>query len=768
MSSDSPVQPGPRFDEGKIRAQLRKWQERLLDLTKSNPLLGLNRSRVSKLRVTYPSATDLFRRFVLDEAELRMPLVRKEPIPLDHEGDEQPEPGLHVEPGDIEFAESPADIMRRLRRIYDNARTTVEERGVTTLHLTFGVLRWRDDSLGESTSPLWMVPAQLISKGPNAALRLSLADEEMQLNPALELYLRERHKITLPQMPEDPNADSLLAFFEAMKNAVQEQKWEVAPEVWLSTFSFESLVIYQDLKALVDVAAVNRIVAALAGAWREQEKSERLPEDLDSLPTPEIVPLPVLPTDSSQLEALSDAAAGRSVVMHGPPGTGKSQTISNLIADSLARNKKVLFVSAKMAALNVVFQRLAERGLGRFCLEAHSTKAGKVKIIDELRRTLECDSTSNPPPLAEQLEGILRVREQLNSYVRELHKRWDPVGLTVYKAIGRLARRHKAPDVQAPLPWTDPLKATRTELQECLEALADLGSMAAVFDLRVRHPWRGFSSTDAGMVQQEAIESDLRLIGQAANNMMQVMKPLEPFIWPQDTVSLAELKAFSQALLGLSEIDCLPQRWWTFSAEQLGEKSALFESAGSLAADLNQKAAEYRRCFDLSFRKARDLLAPIEAQFKPWHRRLSGGYWRWRSDVRRAARPGAKVKLQVLRRCHELVDRLCEIEEWFQRHREDLLSEWGVDAPSNEQALKRAAGRYRVAASLQKTFASTGRVPREQLSGLPAAMKDSASALVATLPGSNPKLAQVIGRIERLWPEGFVDGVPPTAAALVI
>src|ERR1019366_1843428 len=103
-------------------------------------------------------------------------------------------------------------------------------------------------------------------------------------------------------------------------------------------------------------------------------KSEALPHDLDSLPTPTTVPIPVLPTDSSQLEALTQTALGHHVVVHGPPGTGKSQTIANLIADALARNKKVLFVSAKMAALNVVYDRLKQLGLQRFCVEAHSTK----------------------------------------------------------------------------------------------------------------------------------------------------------------------------------------------------------------------------------------------------------------------------------------------------------------------------------------------------------------------------------------------------------
>jgi hypothetical protein len=148
-------------------------------------------------------------------------------------------------------------LLRRLRRVYDNGRTTVEERGVTTLFLTFGTLQWEDDRLEESVSPLWMVPCQLTSRGPNAALRLSLADEEAQLNPALELYLRERHRITLPIMDGEPQAESLARFFQAVREAAREQKWQVTDEVWLGTFSFESLVIYEDLKNMADIATTN-------------------------------------------------------------------------------------------------------------------------------------------------------------------------------------------------------------------------------------------------------------------------------------------------------------------------------------------------------------------------------------------------------------------------------------------------------------------------------------------------------------------------------
>src|SRR5437867_2046701 len=174
-------------DFERVRAQLKRWQEHLLDLTKANPLLGINRSRVSKLHVAEPAPHALFSDFAVpDEPMLTLPRVVKKPRrDGDDTGDGDTE--YRIEPGDLSFDAVPLDLHRRLRRIYDNARTTVEERGVTTLHLSFGVLRWEDPVLGPSVSPLWLVPSALESRGPSAPLRLMRADEEMQLNPAVAL-----------------------------------------------------------------------------------------------------------------------------------------------------------------------------------------------------------------------------------------------------------------------------------------------------------------------------------------------------------------------------------------------------------------------------------------------------------------------------------------------------------------------------------------------------------------------------------------------------
>src|SRR5207237_8184404 len=171
-----------------------------------------------------------------------------------------------------------------------------------------------------------------------------------------------------------------------------------------------------------------------------------------------------------QREALTLAAEGRNLVVHGPPGTGKSQTIANLIADALGKGKTVLFVSAKMAALEVVHRRLVEQGLGDYCLEAHSARAGKTKIIGELRRVLENARREPSSTLEAKLEDLHAVRDRLNGYVRALHAKRGALGLSLYESIGRAEACRFAPDLFFPLPWSDALGVSSHDLSEALDA----------------------------------------------------------------------------------------------------------------------------------------------------------------------------------------------------------------------------------------------------------------------------------------------------------
>ena len=87
-----------------------------------------------------------------------------------------------------------------------------------------------------------------------------------------------------------------------------------------------------------------------------------------------------VPADASQVAAVGEATAGRTFVLEGPPGTGKSQTITNLLARAIADGRRVLFVAEKRAALDVVTRRLDAIGLGPFCLDLHD-KSSKPTVV---------------------------------------------------------------------------------------------------------------------------------------------------------------------------------------------------------------------------------------------------------------------------------------------------------------------------------------------------------------------------------------------------
>lgn len=750
------------FDADRIRAQLRRWQERLLDLTRANPLLSVDRSRVSKLRISEPSADMLFDRFVTGEGgSLRMPVVRKirrgattREVEDDAATDPNPpEEEYEVDPGEVTFDARPVDVLRRLRRIHDNGRTTVEERGVTTLYLTFGTLVWDVPELGTSRSPLWLVPCELEGAGTSAPLRLKRVDEEMQLNPALELYLRERQKVNLPAPPEEEaQPGALEGYLAAVRAVLMEHRWTVEPEVWLSTYSFESLVIYQDLKAMVDVALAHPIIAALARAASPIGASEALGEEQLDAMAPGAIPVPVLPTDSSQLKGLALAMAGRNLVIHGPPGTGKSQTISNLIADALGAKKTVLFVSAKMAALNVVYNRLAERGLGRFCLEAHSTKAGKAKIMLELKRTLEAPDDGDGTLLDERLEEFVRVRDQLNAYVREVHERRQPLGLTLHQAFGRLERLRSAPEVRGQLPWSDPLLVTRAELAQATDAMADLAALSNVYDGRAAHPWRGFVPPPD--LTQPALEADLRALAASATTIAGELRTVSQFASGVDRLSIASLRELGPTLERIARTTMLPNGWAQRSIDELGAGAALFTEAREAATRRTALRARYAAVLTCAPSEAIRLLAPLDTEFAGPGRYFKPSFWRWRAAVRAKLRPKMEASHAALRSYREMAQGLHEIDEWFGERQRTLDADLAGRA-GDENIFGTIALELVVATEARTAFARMGMTGPSD-SRQPSDDERRALQRVSALTGKTGT-GSIVDRLDPLWVPAFDD-----------
>jgi len=546
--------------------------------------------------------------------------------------------------------------------------------------------------------------------------------------------------------------------FTGLQGAVRDLGWRVDEEVWLSTYTFESLVLYNDLKNLVEAALQHPLVIGLARAGSASEPSEALGEEqLDSLPTPEQVPIPVLMTDSSQLKALTLARSGRPLVVHGPPGTGKSQTIANLIADALGQNKRVLFVSAKMAALDVVHDRLKRLGLDRFCLEAHSTKAGKTKVIDELRRTLDGAQDALKRQPEQPLTELLRIREQLNAYVRELHTPRPPLQLTIYQALGAIEKLRNAPSIRGALPWKEPLEATRTLFRASLEALDDLAAQAAVFDGRAGHPWRGLWVADSKKpIDREALETDLLSLRDGVGKITTEVGCFgRTWEIPAESLSYATVRALVSAFQRLATLDRLPVNWAIRDLQELHSTITLLSSAASNADELSAKRAQHRQAFKVPPREALDHLQEADTRFRGWYRVLSPAYWRWRGIVRGSLQPAAPADFKAIKSYLDRSRRIVALERWF-KEKGSVLAQDAGGSPTGE-LLRAAAKRLRATADVRAALEACQLPAPSTNPPLSDDGRRNATELLAL--ATSAALDEAATRIDSLWPGGFVDGV---------
>ncbi|MGB3128084.1 MAG: DUF3320 domain-containing protein, partial [Pseudomonas sp.] len=219
--------------------------------------------------------------------------------------------------------------------------------------------------------------------------------------------------------------------------------FEVTTELVLGTFSFAKYLMWQDLAARSDQLLKSSMVKhllerSLGGDGYATTGEFPEPQELDRKINPANLFTP-LPADSSQLAAVVASSSGCDFVLDGPPGTGKSQTIANMIAHNLALGRRVLFVAEKMAALDVVYRRLEEKGLGEFCLELHSSKTSKVEVLKQLERAWDVRDALSADEWAAETAKLQKLRNRLNQIVELLHRR-SPNGLSVHQAIGRVVR----------------------------------------------------------------------------------------------------------------------------------------------------------------------------------------------------------------------------------------------------------------------------------------------------------------------------------------
>lgn len=333
------------------------------------------------------------------------------------------------------------ELEKTLKKLHRQAKVSLEENGANTLYLALGFLKWfeTDQSERPRYAPLVLVPVDLVRKVQDRSYSLRIRGEETQMNITLLEMLRQFFGIRisgLNPLPVDESGVDLPLVYNTMRKAVMAKKgWDVIEYAFLGQFSFSQFIMWNDIRTRSEKLRQNKVVSSLIEGkltWEPQDIAMQ-PALLDRNVAPSDMAVPTS-VDSSQLAAIYAASKGESFVLHGPPGTGKSQTITNMIANALYQGKSVLFVAEKMAALSVVQKRLEGIGLGPFCLELHSNKSQKKAVLGQLAKTLEVGHIKSPEAYEKTAESLKSQREALNGIMEQLHG-MQPVGMSMYDAI---------------------------------------------------------------------------------------------------------------------------------------------------------------------------------------------------------------------------------------------------------------------------------------------------------------------------------------------
>nr|WP_279089718.1 DUF3320 domain-containing protein [Comamonas thiooxydans] len=503
-----------------ITRQLEKSRQALLDLSTRNRLLSLPQAATARVLHFADERTDEVYRLLAGESKAMSfapakaeeeqaaadPAEAQEtqatlalPQPEESVDEQLDARGVAQRHRDLKLQTrlSSEKLQRRLLDMYSDARTFIEEQGVNILFLALGQLQWFDRNAPDKPrfAPLILLPVALERKSAAERFTLSWLQEDAAENLSLAAKLKADFGLELPEFNAGDDFDprAYLAAVAAM--AAAQPGWQVLPDAMtLGFFSFAKFLMYRDLDTAtwppekrLDQQAL--IAAALQDGFEARE--HLFPEDAD---VDQLIPVDsqrhVVDADSSQSLAIEAVRRGENLVIQGPPGTGKSQTITNVIAAAIADGKKVLFISEKMAALEVVNRRLKSVGLGPACLELHSHHANKRKVLEELKATRDLGK-----PRVEHREQIIHelsnVQQQLNAHSRTMHQALAPCTLTPYQILGQLARldavqiAHLPDLLQGTQNWSPEDFHSRQQIVEALRQAVSKVSPVA------RHPWRG-------------------------------------------------------------------------------------------------------------------------------------------------------------------------------------------------------------------------------------------------------------------------------------
>lgn len=432
------------------------------------------------------------------------------------------------------------DMQATLARMRDVVRLSIGEMGVNPLFCVFGFLEWYEDTNSQKPlhAPLLLCPLAIERKlvRGNYHYSVKATGEETQVNVAIAERLKRDFNLVLPPYED---GDTPETYFTNVQQVIQHQKaWKVRRWITAGLFSFARIAMYHDLAperwGSIGGLEKHEVLSRLIGGGNGDGDGEPVKsEDGETAGNGELETPLIADADSSQLAALRDVLSGRNLVIEGPPGTGKSQTITNIIAAALTTGKTVLFLAEKMAALNVVRDRLIHAGLEDFCLELHSTKAGRKETAAALARRLNRKSApQSNVELEAALARLATLRDRLARYTDAVAQPAGKLGISVQELLWRCYTvRQQSKDVPSEVDeilYPDVDELTDIDIGRIVSAVEQFerarSRVVDSYGSILQHPWHGVARADIDPIRAEDIVRRVRKVAEAADDAQKVLQ----------------------------------------------------------------------------------------------------------------------------------------------------------------------------------------------------------------------------------------------------
>ncbi|HJQ47261.1 MAG TPA: DUF4011 domain-containing protein, partial [Amycolatopsis sp.] len=482
-----------------------------------------------------------------------------------------------------------AGYVSKMRALQRDARTLEQETGSNYLYLTLGALVHATPS-GEGRAPLFLVPVRIEGGTGRKPYTIVVdGDETAAPNWCLIQWLKVKHNVRIPELEHpitDESGIDINRSLTAIRKTLVENNLDhrIDESASLRLLQFSTFQMWRDLTQYWQTILANPVVEHLVNRPGEPFMDPAGTDDPRVDETELQLPIPA---DGSQMRAIAMAEQGRSFVLEGPPGTGKSQTITNLIAHAIRTGKTILFVAEKQAALDVVKRRLGKVGLEHFCLDLHGRKQSVRSIRQQLKDAHEQHARADDHGWR-VLEARYRAEiTTLRGYPDQLHNP-NAAGYSFWSAYQtRLA--HDA-GVTAPVPASffslpEDVRATATH------AAAELPTTAKSAQLRPEHPWSLSTRRDMRGLDTEAVTQVAEQLESARAAFVQFPPALRTAIegLPNPTALGAALAcahlAGSGRLPGESEVSSARRPGWDANAVALGTAIDEFRAAHKPALD---------------------------------------------------------------------------------------------------------------------------------------------------------------------------------------